>query len=920
MARKSFLPSLLFSVWTLYSSTRAGASTISTDTTVPPLQWINLSGLLQGASRPPPLKNAAIGYDEASRSIIVFGGESASGLAQSQTFLLNLETLTWSVPTPPTGLQRTPAARTSVIAGGDFAASNRHGFIVIGGRGSDGKGFTDVWEYDFVNQFWSQVNVDPGGPLPRWGASGGIDIFTAPIQDPVVPGPNNTFYLAGGYDGTRPSSFSDIWRLNVSGTLSSNLPNDARASWDHLTIGSLPSKFNQSGTVVEHEIILTGGCTSLTSNGVCAEQNSYLVDTQRRSEDSPDVCPAPRTNPVLVPSASQFNSNFASQVYLLLGIIDKDRWDDDGGLDRGEVAILDIQAGTWSRILPSGDPGTSGTPTFPSPRQGSAAFSYPNALVGQDRNASSDTLVFGGQDASGNLLSEVWLLRAYRGVVSPSNPVWSGFGDGKLRTGVNANGAGVGVTFMTKCASEISSPTGTSPSSTTSFPNSTMPAQSLHRFDTSLTHKILAPVSLAILQAAFLLFRFTSPLYRTGGLRVKNVYGSAVLALVAYALGIAGFATAFSAISAPKLAPASGLHLQTGHGIAGLIFFALLYAILPLLLVLYSYNSRPSTLAQDSVGEKIEPAPAGSPTATETYDWPSSRSAPQSLHNASSPSSPRLRTNSWGPSSTMYRSHEGRLSSDSESLRSPSPKRGFEVLNRTPRARQPSGSWLAVPFAEASVDRLRDIDWLQRRRSVNAVGELDYALTQLRREQILSTPATADGLMATTPPNPSPPPLASPDVSTVTLHIVFQALFLGMSILTLIALWSRAPKATFGVFLAWTLAFYIIMATFAWQLRPDRSLLSVARSRLSPQRQTAATRTASITEVTPGPYVHQPPHQVASGRDDASLSQAGPLSAEADEEDDVDDETRQREIEGEIARRDVSIVTIPKRKLWVANP
>ena len=57
-------------------------------------------------------------------------------------------------------------------------------------------------------------------------------------------------------------------------------------------------------------------------------------------------------------------------------------------------AVLDINAGTWGRILPAGDPGASGgRPTFPSPRAGAAAFSYTSALVGLSRNTSSDTIV-----------------------------------------------------------------------------------------------------------------------------------------------------------------------------------------------------------------------------------------------------------------------------------------------------------------------------------------------------------------------------------------------------------------------------------------------------------------------------------------------------------------------------------------------
>ncbi len=47
------------------------AQTISINTPVPPLQWINLSNVLQGTAHPPPLKDAAIGYDE-TRFILTF--------------------------------------------------------------------------------------------------------------------------------------------------------------------------------------------------------------------------------------------------------------------------------------------------------------------------------------------------------------------------------------------------------------------------------------------------------------------------------------------------------------------------------------------------------------------------------------------------------------------------------------------------------------------------------------------------------------------------------------------------------------------------------------------------------------------------------------------------------------------------------
>lgn len=68
-----------------------------------------------------------------------------------------------------------------------------------------------------------------------------------------------------------------------------------------------------------------------------------------------------------------------------------------------------------------------------------------------------------------------------------------------------------------------------------------------------------------------------------------------------------------------------------------------------------------------------------------------------------------------------------------------------------------------------------------------------------------------------------------------------------------------------------------------------------------------------------GPYLHQPPYRTAA-TDEYSHSHAGPRSLEADDDDDVDEVTRQRMIEEEMDRREVSIVTVPKRRLWVTNP
>ena len=136
-------------------------SAISTNTPTPPLQWLNITSLLSGPSAP-PLTGASIGYDETTRTLLVFGGQSASGFPTSATYLcvfflrsdalktdtyhsLNLDSLIWTVPTPPTGLDDTPPPRSRAINGFDSAANQRQCHIVIGGRGSDGNGLSDVW-------------------------------------------------------------------------------------------------------------------------------------------------------------------------------------------------------------------------------------------------------------------------------------------------------------------------------------------------------------------------------------------------------------------------------------------------------------------------------------------------------------------------------------------------------------------------------------------------------------------------------------------------------------------------------------------------------------------------------------------------------------------------------------------------------
>ncbi|KAF8845762.1 hypothetical protein BDN67DRAFT_892139 [Paxillus ammoniavirescens] len=926
------------------------AQSISTNT-VPPLQWLNITGLIQGPPAP-ALKYPSIGYDDTTRTVIIFGGESSSGIATSQTFLLNLASILWTTPAAQSDLpMTTPPARYMAVSGDDFSSSYRQAHLIIGGKDSNGQPLSDAWEFDYINQFWSQVIISAGGPLPRWSASGGRDYRI--LADTTST--NTTFYMSGGTDGQTMFPLNEVWEFEITGTLSSNLAtNHTFGSWSSHTIGNIPGySVNQASAVLGTSIVSVSGCNiTADSNEACAEGNSYVVNAgPSSSETLVPPCPAPRYGGTLAFNPSAASSTFGSQVFLLLGTFNSSYWDDQGGLQNGEVAVLDIGTGAWSRVLPAGDPGTTGVPAYPSAREGAVAYSFNQALVGQNRSIASDTIVFGGQDELGNYLNEVWILRAYNGAITSSNSAWGGPA-GQLQTGVDATGAGVTIQYLTQCATQLGSlptttstaggPTGTSTSNESSF----------EAYDVSLVHKLVAPLSIALLLPVILLTRLalpsgkdTHPTNRNIGL----VYLSSLIAVTAYGLGLVGLITSFTSISTTMVVvkrATTKLMLQTGHGVAGLALFVGFYAIVPFLYLVSMClaTRRP----QKEVVDHSEVAASRANSVDTAEKLASYTAAHQTQYPPSPPTSPRARLHSWGGSSFWLgrRSREGRVSSDSESMHSAGPQRAFEVVNRPARTRRASTNGLAYPNIEiyqrvpVAPRSLRDVDWLDRRRSLNAVNELDYAVHHGTRAQGLqnsSTPNTAD-MLSTRALMPTrtfsrtayelPPPFE------LSLRIFFHMLVLGLCILSLIALWYRAPMSLFAVFLLWVVIFYISLFALAWNGRPTKSLLTtlIARLRGQPPQPVASpgtptSRPLSITgtEQYPfpsdnrGPYLHQPPYR-ATGHDDVSTSQS-PRSVETEEDDDdIDEDTRQRRIEEEMGRREVSIVTVPKRRLWITNP
>lgn len=224
---------------------------------------------------------------------------------------------------------------------------SRRGFVVVGGKGANGIALNDVWvclsnsiqsetpqfhlqEYDFTYQFWAQVTTS-SNPSPRWKATGGLDVRT-----PSFLGQNNSIIYAGGMDATSVHPLSDAWRLNISGTLSPNLPNAVFGDWYPLALQPLSGSFpDVASTVISEDVVAVSGlCEPSAPTDSCDQ--SYVINIPSLATKSVKRCPAPRKSAVLVPNMNTFSSSFNSQVFLVLGIIDE-LWNDGGALEKGEV-------------------------------------------------------------------------------------------------------------------------------------------------------------------------------------------------------------------------------------------------------------------------------------------------------------------------------------------------------------------------------------------------------------------------------------------------------------------------------------------------------------------------------------------------------------------------------------------------------
>jgi hypothetical protein len=135
-----------------------------------------------------------------------------------------------------------------------------------------------------------------------------------------------------------PAPLSDIWQLDISGTLSSNLVTSLVGQWSKKSAGNYTGVSGEGGTIVKQQLVAFSGCVGTpTPNVSCAAPFSYVTDAGTGLSITPTVCAVPRIGTAVVANKNTFSSSFNSQVFVLLGLFNSSLWDDGGSLKNGEV-------------------------------------------------------------------------------------------------------------------------------------------------------------------------------------------------------------------------------------------------------------------------------------------------------------------------------------------------------------------------------------------------------------------------------------------------------------------------------------------------------------------------------------------------------------------------------------------------------
>jgi hypothetical protein len=221
-------------------------------------------------------------------------------------------------------------------------------------------------------------------------------------------------------------------------------------------------------------------------------------------------------------------------------------------------------------------------------------------------------------------------------------------------------------------------------------------------------------------------------------------------------------------------------------------------------------------------------------------------------------------------------------------------------------------------------------------------GELDYTLSQNRRNSQPTIPPPTLGHDELSNVRPTPPPVqptstqtsklqSRPPSWTLLLRVTFHAVLFANVVFCLLSLWNLGNKAPFSIFLALSVGIYALMAWSFYSGQPRNSLIALIRAKHT-YRQAGAGSGFTPAVPDPHPYSLSPPPRsapqvVETSQVNApipfptlgSLNLTRTVREEMLDEDNEDDDEKQERIEREMQRRDVSIVTVPRRSLRIAN-
>ncbi|KAH8929118.1 hypothetical protein BT69DRAFT_1276546 [Atractiella rhizophila] len=952
-------------VFVAYAVTYVACQSIS-KLPLPSMEWIPVT---TAGSGPPPLSGACLSGDgSADGKVVLVGGISASGTLTATTYILELDNLTWRSPSTAVSTFQ-PDPRANAICTYDRSSNFRSEILLYGGLQSlsPPTPTSTMFSFEMTYEFWSEIQVTSGSPIAVFDAAGGVDPTISSSSQDV----NNPFIVLSGYSGEDKSHPQGAV---LGGTLSSNVQS-VTVNWGNFgaDYSSGQNVWGAAGAIIGgSQTALVSGCDASAignmdyssfskSNAACASSNLTLLSfssafsagatfsslPQPSLSTQTTLCPAPRIGGKMVPNRATSSNSYGTQALLFGGLIDSETWDDGGGSNKGEIAVLDLTTETWSRVIPSGA-------QVPSARTNPSVFALAGAISNVGSSAARgtvDVLVFGGREVeTGDALNDLWVLRLHGG-----NPV--------------TDSVQGGMTYLSQCATKVVIPPSTTsssaPTTSTSTTSTTTPAVTSHsdQWTVSSSHQYLSGLSIVIALPSILLLRYASS-------PPSTFLGFSTLA-ISYTLGVAGAAIGLSTAKVEDEdktlirradTPASEPSiLSTLHAQVGVAVFAVVYGALPLLyLLLFCRGVRnKEDMEKGQTVSQTEKVPIGipllEPTEEKTPMSPNSEFSliptPPSAHHFEGNRNVNVSRPLRRPSahSSVFENSDSDTDEDADA--SPNPpsawkfkKRPRLVKQRRDKAGSMSGATVAGEEGLNEVAEGEELNEFKPRS--NSVSS--FQVLNRKRQSTASQPgrsSTSD--LGSRPETPAPlltshsrnqsymstfnsylngssqyqsvnmqanasdtarstnSPRMPPHVheyrritkrqciAAIALHValIFSAIYL------LATLFSTS-KGLFGAFLAWVLIFYVLFILLAAKGHPQNSSVAILLER----RKTQATPPNVPSEL---PSKNVPPQNIRRGSSDDT--------AELEEEDD-DDAAERR-----LSEREVQVMTIPKRKLSVIN-